>query len=220
MRAFSELQQQYIFPIGQGLFTNSLILPRQRIAVYQGEFISPMELQRRTAAGRGGYAIQCTQSVILDCYAEAKAGRCLASMANSPASVRNMMTDTAVRANARLSLGQPFGPDGSRFWRASLIATHTIQPHQEILVSYSAEYVFPTSSGVPDHDEPEVIDLTTPPASPGGWPQTTAVTVPVPAPPPQPPPPPRPPVPRAPRPPAAPPAEFGPPNTSSSDITP
>ena len=134
--------------------------------MYRGDVITPTELARRTAAGRGGYALYCSQHAILDCYDHAQSGHCLASMANSPSSVRDMLTDSPVRANARLCIGQPFAPDGSRYWRACLVSTRRILPDEEILVPYSEDYVYPDGSSPPASDAPEVIDLVTPETSP------------------------------------------------------
>lgn len=89
--------------------------------------------------------------------------------ANSPTVLRNMSTDTHVRANARLCIGFTINPDSTRrwrMWRASLVVTRRIAPHEKILVPYSNDYVYPVSSAVRRLPSPavgpsptEVVDL-------------------------------------------------------------
>lgn len=110
-----------------------------------------------------------SSALILDCYEAALSGRCLASMANSPTMLRNMLTDTPVRANARLCIGRPLNPLSEHRipgWRASLIATRHIAPHEEILVPYSDGYVYPVPSAVARSSSPpsrspspKIVDL-------------------------------------------------------------
>lgn len=87
---FFPLQQDYVLPMGLGLFTRTLFQRKDRVADFSGEFVSLAEYERRALAGRGGYAVRCSATLFLDCYDHVQQGQCLASHALSPRNLRSL----------------------------------------------------------------------------------------------------------------------------------
>jgi hypothetical protein len=168
--------------IGKGLFVNRSFRKNESIDVFCGEVISLQEADTRIAAGRGGYMIALRSAAVLDCFATAAGGTCLASLANTANGLRHAVSRRAPRNNSRIRVSG----GASSGWRVTLVATGTITTGSEVLTPYSGSYVMPrletpgrnpasqVESAAPSATAcrlvPTVVDLTVspPPARPAG----------------------------------------------------
>lgn len=112
-------------------------MPNDRICLFVGELVDAETMAARTAAGAGGYALAINDQLVLDCYASAAAGQCLASMANAPNRCVNTATGRQAAANCKLV--RVLTPTPAYYLRAIT----TIEPHLEIVCKYGDAYVFP-----------------------------------------------------------------------------
>jgi hypothetical protein len=127
--------------VGQGLFARSIFNAGDAIVYYRGDLISVEAYQIRDRDGRGGYCVQITNDLVLDCYNNMLRGDCIASKANSNTNAfvaNNNGTEfvNAPPSNAVIVVDR-------RAKTAYLRATKRIHPHEEILVPYGKTYVYP-----------------------------------------------------------------------------
>jgi hypothetical protein len=139
--AIDSNRQTYTSPTGEGLYSSISYKENDVIAVYVGEEINDIELARRDLLGKGGYCHYMSADRHYDCYDSYKAGKCMASYANSTRLVRyTYSATTRVVSNARISVDVRRGKE-----RVALICrVKYIPPHQEILTSYQGGYRYPT----------------------------------------------------------------------------
>lgn len=140
----------YTSSIGLGLFPmDSTIYPGEYIISYVGEVVDSSEYRYRCGMGLGGYIIQLSNILYLDCREAALQGRCLASMANSATNVRQyynilMWQDEGQQViptnNSKLRISKN---KTTKEWCVGIYATKKIKVHQEILVSYGRGYKYP-----------------------------------------------------------------------------
>ena len=114
--------------IGYGLFCSTVIPAQTRFVTFIGKLRSNEEFNQRTTEGKGGYGIKVNKSTVLDCYDEAKATVCMASMGNSPLHLFG-----APKENATLVIKGD---------RAYLVSLDIIYPHTEILYKYGSIFKF------------------------------------------------------------------------------
>jgi hypothetical protein len=134
----------YTVDIGSGLFAEEVIAKNGTIAQFRGQLVSAADMRLRDAAGRGGYAVAVSKDWVLDCRDEWLRNECQASAANSPRRLWNTHAGKPARANASLCIAH------SRHGvLASLRATRTLRPNDEVLVGYQPSYVFPAAPDVP-----------------------------------------------------------------------
>jgi hypothetical protein len=117
-------------PIGSGLFAAVPIRRGETIALFHGEVITAEEARRRDAAGRGGYMIGLRTAGVLDCYTAARAGRCLASMANTANGLRAPAATRGPTNNARIAVSG----GSEKGWRVALIATTHVPSDRKSVV--------------------------------------------------------------------------------------
>jgi hypothetical protein len=121
------------------LFAKSVYEAGDNIAFYHGDLISIEAYNKRVSEGNGGYALQITNNVMLDCYRSTMNGQCLASLANSSTNafvVRKNEFVPAPAPNATIVIHR-----GNK--TAYLRALRNIQCNDEILTSYSKSYIYP-----------------------------------------------------------------------------
>lgn len=91
--------------IGDGLFTNIPLQPKQLIVKFSGEIIPRHpDYDDRVAAGRGGYGILIATNLVLDCYDNAQSRTCLASLANDPRHCFDTVNSRSAIANCRIAI--------------------------------------------------------------------------------------------------------------------
>jgi len=130
----------YSKSIGMGLFTNQRIVNGERIVTFNGEVIDSVQYHLRTAAGRGGYMTYLSENLYLDCYQTCHNNQCLASVANCALHCFDISTNRMAYNNATY---RAYKISHSHSWKASLVATRRIEPHDEILWPYGPAYVYP-----------------------------------------------------------------------------
>jgi hypothetical protein len=74
----------YDVDIGVGLFSTISFNTGDVIAEFHGEVISREESVKRVKEGNGNYMLYLTKQTYLDCRSNRFAGKCKASLANSP----------------------------------------------------------------------------------------------------------------------------------------
>lgn len=134
------INNTYTKSIGMGLFTALRIVKGQRITTFNGEVIDEVVYELRTATGRGGYMLFLALNVYLDCYRSRHENQCLASLANCALHCFDSTTNSPAVNNAEY---RSYKLPHEERWMASLVATRTIIPQQEILWPYGASYTYP-----------------------------------------------------------------------------
>jgi hypothetical protein len=107
-----------------------------KLAEFKGEIISKKEYERREKRGRGGYAIATASGGFLDCYANAKAGMCKASMANSSFKCFDISNNKNAINNCQIKVNE------------STVTLYTapntaVPPNRELLWAYQRSYKYP-----------------------------------------------------------------------------
>jgi hypothetical protein len=120
--------------VGRGLFAYVHFSTGKRICYFSpGDIITREEADRRDFNQCGGYKIRFAENYIQDNYYYRDI--CFASMANSPKNLVDVKGHR-VSSNARLSLDM-------KNKTASLFATKTINPYEEILCNYGGNFRYP-----------------------------------------------------------------------------
>lgn len=135
----------YEHSIGKGLFANRSFTVGEQIAMFSGQIITKLEMDVRTAAGRGGYMVCISKNRFLDGYHPDPNLICLANMANSPSHCYDRSTNKPAVANCRLIRGIGGRP-------CYLKSTKSIPLGTEILYHYGATYRMPDR-----HDTPTAV---------------------------------------------------------------
>jgi hypothetical protein len=117
--------------IGQGLYCIEKIPQKNVISFYIGEKITVAEWERRKSNNCGGYGVELTHDVILDCRRAYEIGKCVASAANSYRNLIHQSTLESARPNAKLVVKKRI---------AYLISICDIMPGCEILLDYGVKY--------------------------------------------------------------------------------
>ena len=131
--------ERYI-SVGQGLFARSQYEAGDVIIYYSGDIISVEAYKKREEEGYGGYCVQLTKDLVLDCYRTRHNKSCLASLANSStnAYVSNGKNEfiKAPAHNAKIVVIR-------KNLTACLKALRKIKYEEEILICYSKSYKYP-----------------------------------------------------------------------------
>ena len=117
--------------IGQGLYCIEKIPDKNVISLFIGEKITVAEWERRKSNKCGGYGVELTRDVILDCRRAYENGQCFASAANSYRNLINQSSLESSRPNAKLLVKNRM---------AFLISICDIMSGCEILLDYGVEY--------------------------------------------------------------------------------
>jgi Plant transposon protein len=132
--------------IGMGLFSGLRYDKNDDIVTFKGEFITFAIYKARESAGLGGYMIQFTADLYLDCYDQWKSHNCMASYANSPKNAYNTVTRCMAKPNCRLVINQQHRT--ARLvcgWdKEKTPKSFSIEPDTELLWDYADSYIFPT----------------------------------------------------------------------------
>lgn len=135
--------------IGLGLFTNKKLIGGTHVAYYKGEFIDKTEMLKRTnILHQGGYMIGISNhgcGKIMDCYAAATRGECLASLANSPTGCKysDSSSDKVPKSNCDIRINLRVNPTTVRL----VVKTKmVVEANEELLVAYGNGYRYPTSA--------------------------------------------------------------------------
>jgi hypothetical protein len=91
----------YSTPIGKGIFSSLPLTTRTKLGTVLGEFIDRETMEQREADGKGGYILRLNENCFLDCYENAKAERCLMSLANDAYKCYNISTKTPAKTTVR-----------------------------------------------------------------------------------------------------------------------
>lgn len=144
----------YIFPegqdpkderyisVGQGLFARSQYEAGDVIIYYSGDIISVKAYKKREQEGYGGYCVQLTKDLVLDCYRNRHNKSCLASLANSSTNAFVAKRGAFIPApphNAKIVVNR-------KNLTACLRAVRTIKYDEEILTCYSKSYRYPSNN--------------------------------------------------------------------------
>lgn len=132
--------------VGRGLFNHGPIAKDQSIVLFKGDKITFEQAKDRQNRGFGGYTIQLTNEIFLDCYNYAfltdPNERCWGSLANSPLHTYTISTD----ADNNVVFNQPTSNCNLYINRttkeARLRAKKNIASDVELLYNYSANYFF------------------------------------------------------------------------------
>jgi hypothetical protein len=135
------------YDCGKGLFSN-ILLPGCpdgiRLVMYKGEYIDVSEVDRRVAAGLGGYIIQTSSrgdKPYLDCRHNRLRGICKASFANTALHAFNISTSTNAANNCDISV------------HGEVVYLRTkpnisIPAHRELLCAYQSSFIMPGENRV------------------------------------------------------------------------
>ena len=103
----------------KGLFASQIIRTGEVVAEFNGTMVLAPDDKHR------GYMLQYNQQFILDCYDNAKSGKCIASMANH--------SDIAAERNSEIAID-------TKHRKIRLKATRTIKNGEEILYAYGQAF--------------------------------------------------------------------------------
>lgn len=128
--------------IGLGLFSLLQYDENDSIAWFCGEEINYDEVQRRRLSTPDAinYTINCCSAkanTYFDCYRTCKAGKCMASLANSPTSVQKRIGGGTPEANAKIAFSVDLVTTAVS---VRLLASKRILPGTEICWHYGSQY--------------------------------------------------------------------------------
>lgn len=123
------LKRSTIPGAGKGLFTKSQFKRGDEICEYEGEILPWAECQKRADQGYEGYVFFITRNRCIDAYFTPEA---IGRYAND---ARGLTRVEGLKNNAQYEIKTRGG-----IKRAFIIATRTINPGDEILVDYGADY--------------------------------------------------------------------------------
>ena len=130
--------------IGLGLFARTSFREGEKIVFFVGELFFHLDEFDGERSGHKPYILHSKKAdeygigEWLDCFETRAQNQCVASVSNSPYSCFNVASQKMATANCTLKVSH--SRDGPKF---SLEAITTINPHDEILWSYGADYQYP-----------------------------------------------------------------------------
>lgn len=132
--------------VGLGLFSSVSYSANEKIAVFKGDVITPEQYDARVVEGRGGYCIQLTQALLLDCFNHRDV--CYASHANTANGCNTVQCPNDAEPQGA---GELFNVTNNckivvsdvQAGTVTLVANRHIPAHRELLFPYGGAYVLP-----------------------------------------------------------------------------